>query len=181
VTVRPEIVNGTVIGGVSGQQTRFLLDGVDITEEHQGGTWIETSVDALQEFSVQQNAYSAEFHGAGGTFNAITKSGSNRCSENPLRTAQRLSASSSARPRGLDDSNPFLLLSLSATLTPIQCIVATNTTSGPHRTQSQMTTCETHALQTIDRRTPIPISRTLTALTPACRERGPGLPDPDLR
>jgi len=77
-TVRPEIVNGNVIGGISGQQTRFLLDGVDITEEHQGGTWIQTSVDALQEFSVQQNAYSAEFHGAGGTFNAVTKSGSNR-------------------------------------------------------------------------------------------------------
>ena len=76
-SVRPESVNGNVIGGVSGQQTRFLLDGVDITEEHQGGTFIQTSVDAIQEFSVQQNAYSAEFHGAGGTFNAVTKSGSN--------------------------------------------------------------------------------------------------------
>jgi len=76
--VRPEIVNGNIMGGVSGRQTRFLLDGVDITEEHQGGTWIQTSVDALQEFSVQQNAYSAEFHGAGGTFNIVTKSGSNR-------------------------------------------------------------------------------------------------------
>jgi hypothetical protein len=76
--VRPEIVNGNIMGGVSGRQTRFLLDGVDITEEHQGGTWIQTSVDALQEFSVQQNAYSAEFHGAGGTFNVVTKSGSNR-------------------------------------------------------------------------------------------------------
>jgi hypothetical protein len=75
--VRPEIVNGNIMGGVSGRQTRFLLDGVDITEEHQGGTWIQTSVDALQEFSVQQNAYSAEFHGAGGTFNVV-KSGSNR-------------------------------------------------------------------------------------------------------
>lgn len=76
-TVRPEAVNGNVIGGVSGWQTRFLLDGVDITEEHQGGTWIQTSIDALQEFSIQQNAYSAEFHGAGGTFNATTKSGTN--------------------------------------------------------------------------------------------------------
>ena len=70
-------VNGNVIGGVGGAQTRFLLDGVDITEEHQGGTWIQTSVDALQEFSVQQNAYSAEFHGAGATFNVTTKSGGN--------------------------------------------------------------------------------------------------------
>jgi carboxypeptidase family protein len=76
-TVRPEAVNGNIIGGVSGWQTRFLLDGVDVTEEHQGGTWIQTSVDALQEFSVHQNAYSAEFHGAGGTFNAVTKSGTN--------------------------------------------------------------------------------------------------------
>ena len=76
--MRPEIVNGNIMGGVSGRQTRFLLDGVDITEEHQGGTWIQTSVDALQEFSVQQNAYSAEFHGAGGTFNVVTKSGTNR-------------------------------------------------------------------------------------------------------
>jgi hypothetical protein len=75
--VRPEIVNGNIIGGISGRQTRFLLDGVDITEEHQGGTWIQTSVDAVQEFSVQQNAYSAEYHGAGGTFNVVTKSGSN--------------------------------------------------------------------------------------------------------
>jgi hypothetical protein len=75
--VRPENVNGNVIGGVAGGQTRFLLDGVDVTEEHQGGTWIQTSVDALQEFSVQQNAYSAEFHGAGATFNVTTKSGGN--------------------------------------------------------------------------------------------------------
>jgi carboxypeptidase family protein len=75
--VRPEIVNGNIIGGISGRQTRFLLDGVDITEEHQGGTWIQTSVDAVQEFSVQQNAYSAESHGAGGTFNVVTKSGTN--------------------------------------------------------------------------------------------------------
>ena len=87
--VRPEVVNGNVIGGVAGRQTRFLLDGVDITEEHQGGTWIQTSVDALQEFSVQQNAYSAEFHGAGATFNVTTKSGET-CSRERVRVpAQR--------------------------------------------------------------------------------------------
>src|SRR5687767_12183893 len=70
-------LNGSGFGGVTESQTRFLLDGVDITEEHQGGTWIQTSVDALQKFSVQQNAYSAEFHGAGATFNVTTKSGGN--------------------------------------------------------------------------------------------------------
>ncbi|HYW48183.1 MAG TPA: carboxypeptidase regulatory-like domain-containing protein [Bryobacteraceae bacterium] len=76
--VRPEYVNGAVIGGVAGLQTSFLVDGVDVTEQHEGGTWIEPSIDALQEFSVQQNAYSAEFKRAGGAFNATTKSGSNR-------------------------------------------------------------------------------------------------------
>ena len=75
--VRPELVNGNVVSGVRGSQTIFLLDGVDVTEEHQGGTWIQTSIDALQEFSIQQNAYSAEFAGAGGTFNSTTKPGSN--------------------------------------------------------------------------------------------------------
>jgi hypothetical protein len=75
--VRPENVNGNDISGVKGRQTSFLLDGVDVTEQHQGGTWIQTSIDALQEFSVQQNAYSAEFARAGGAFNATTKSGAN--------------------------------------------------------------------------------------------------------
>ena len=59
--VRPENVNGNVISGISGQQTVFLLDGADITEYHEGGTYIQTSIDALQEFSVEQNSYSAEF------------------------------------------------------------------------------------------------------------------------
>jgi Carboxypeptidase regulatory-like domain len=76
--VRPENVNGNVISGVPGSQTTFLLDGVDVTEQHQGGTWIQTSVDALQEFNVQQNAFSAEFARAGGSFNITTKSGANR-------------------------------------------------------------------------------------------------------
>ena len=75
--VRPENVNGNVISGISGQQTVFLLDGADITEYHEGGTYIQTSIDALQEFSVEQNSYSAEFSGGGGTFNSTTKSGTN--------------------------------------------------------------------------------------------------------
>ncbi|HSW51465.1 MAG TPA: hypothetical protein VLH09_14865, partial [Bryobacteraceae bacterium] len=74
---RPENYSGNIIAGVSGWQTTFLMDGVDVTEQHQGGTWINTSIDALQEFSVQQSAYSAEYGRAGGFFNATTKSGTN--------------------------------------------------------------------------------------------------------
>ena len=75
--IRPEAVNGTTISGVRGRQVSFYLDGADTSEQHQGGSWIQTSIDALQEFSVQQNAYSAEHSRSGSFFNAVTKSGSN--------------------------------------------------------------------------------------------------------
>jgi Carboxypeptidase regulatory-like domain len=58
LAIRPEVVNGNVISGIRGSATSFLLDGVDVSEQHQGGTFIQTSIDALQEFSVQQSPYS---------------------------------------------------------------------------------------------------------------------------
>ena len=75
--VRPEFFNGTTISGVRGRQVSYYLDGTDTSEQHQGGSWIQTSVDALQEFSVQQSAYSAEHSRSGSFFNATTKSGTN--------------------------------------------------------------------------------------------------------
>src|SRR5436190_15745857 len=75
--IRPEFFNGTTISGVRGRQVSYFLDGTDTSEQHQGGSWIQTSVDALQEFSVQQNAYSAEQGRSGSFFNATTKSGTN--------------------------------------------------------------------------------------------------------
>lgn len=73
--IRANYISGTAISGVRGVQTTFLLDGVDVTDHHQGGTLIQTSIDDLQEFSVMQNAYSAEFGSAGGILNMSTKSG----------------------------------------------------------------------------------------------------------
>jgi hypothetical protein len=78
LAIRPEIVDGNVISGIRGSATSFLLDGVDVTEQHQGGTFIQASIDALQEFSVQQSPYSAEYNRGGAFFNATTKSGTNR-------------------------------------------------------------------------------------------------------
>ena len=75
--IRPEFVNGTTISGVRGRQVSYYLDGTDTSEQHQGGSWIQASVDALQEFSVQQNAYSAEHSRSGSFYNATTKSGAN--------------------------------------------------------------------------------------------------------
>jgi len=78
LAIRPEVVNGNTISGIRGSATSFLLDGVDISEQHQGGTFIQTSIDALQEFSIQQSPYSAEYNRGGAFFNATVKSGTNR-------------------------------------------------------------------------------------------------------
>jgi len=66
IPIRANNENGTGISGVKGTMTSFYLDGVDITDHHQGGTLIQTSIDALQEFQIQQSEYSAEFRNAGG-------------------------------------------------------------------------------------------------------------------
>ncbi|MBV9442967.1 MAG: carboxypeptidase regulatory-like domain-containing protein, partial [Acidobacteriaceae bacterium] len=76
--IRANYISGTAISGVRGSQTAFLLDGVDVTDHHQGGTLIQTSIDGLQEFSVMQNAYSGEFGSAGGILNMSTKSGTDQ-------------------------------------------------------------------------------------------------------
>jgi hypothetical protein len=78
LAIRPEVVNGNVISGIRGSATSFLMDGVDVSEQHQGGTFIQTSIDALQEFSVVQSPYSAEYNRGGAFFNATTKAGTNR-------------------------------------------------------------------------------------------------------
>ncbi len=76
--IRANFESGTSISGVRGNQTSFFLDGVDTTDHHQGGTLIQTSIDALQEFQIQQSEYSAEFRNAGGVLNGTTKSGTNQ-------------------------------------------------------------------------------------------------------
>jgi hypothetical protein len=38
--IRANYISGTAISGVRGVQTSFLLDGVDVTDHHQGGTLI---------------------------------------------------------------------------------------------------------------------------------------------
>ncbi|HEX4065218.1 MAG TPA: TonB-dependent receptor [Acidobacteriaceae bacterium] len=77
LAIRPEIVNGNVISGIRGRAISFLMDGVDVSEQHQGGTFIQTSIDALQEFSVVQSPYSAEYNRGGAFFNATIKAGTN--------------------------------------------------------------------------------------------------------
>src|SRR6202790_919978 len=59
--IRANYESGTGISGVKGNQLSFFLDGADVTDHHQGGTLIQTSIDALQEFQVQKSENSAEF------------------------------------------------------------------------------------------------------------------------
>lgn len=70
--------NSFVANGTRGTLNNFLLDGIDNNSNDNGGLVLRTNVDAIQEFKIQTNSYSAEFGRSGGAVvNAITKSGTN--------------------------------------------------------------------------------------------------------
>jgi hypothetical protein len=67
-----------VINGGRGNMNEFLLNGTPNTNGIQGGANIFPSVDAVLEFKVETNNYSAEYgRASGGIFNVVTKSGTN--------------------------------------------------------------------------------------------------------
>ncbi|HEY7306338.1 MAG TPA: TonB-dependent receptor [Bryobacteraceae bacterium] len=76
-------VSGFSSNGQRPYQNNFMLDGLDNNSnalDYQGASVdvIRPNIDALQEFKVQTNAYSAEFgRGAGAVVNVALKSGSN--------------------------------------------------------------------------------------------------------
>jgi len=92
------------VNGNRAFQNAFLLDGVDNTSysnSFRGGNTqiVQPSIDALQEFKIQTNAYGAEFgRSAGAVINAVIKSGSN---------ALHGSAYEFHRNRSLDATNFF--------------------------------------------------------------------------
>jgi hypothetical protein len=75
---------GFSANGARSLQNNFLLDGVDNNSNlpdllNETNFVIQPSVEALQEFKVQTNAYSAEFgRGNGAIINAVIKSGTNQ-------------------------------------------------------------------------------------------------------
>ncbi len=70
--------NSFVANGTRGTLNNFLLDGIDNNSNDNGGVVLRTNVDAIQEFKLQTNSYSAEFGRSGGAVvNAIIKSGMN--------------------------------------------------------------------------------------------------------
>jgi Carboxypeptidase regulatory-like domain/TonB dependent receptor-like, beta-barrel len=80
---RDEQSYGFSAGGARSLQNNFLLDGIDNNSNltdllNETNYVIQPPVEALQEFKVQTNAYSAEFgRGNGAIINAVIKSGTN--------------------------------------------------------------------------------------------------------
>jgi hypothetical protein len=69
---------GVSIGGASGSENRFIVDGIDTTNLQNGSSGKTFVTDFLDEVQVKTSGYNAEFPGAtGGVVNAVTKSGSN--------------------------------------------------------------------------------------------------------
>ncbi len=72
-----------IANGVRAQLNNFMLDGVDnnakiVDQQNSSPVVIQPSIDALQEFRVETNNYSAEYgYSAGAVVNAIIKSGTN--------------------------------------------------------------------------------------------------------
>jgi hypothetical protein len=75
---------GFVANGVRSQLNNFMLDGIDnnekiVDQQNSSPVVIQPSVDALQEFKVETNNYSAEYgYSAGAVVNATIKSGTNQ-------------------------------------------------------------------------------------------------------
>ncbi len=66
------------VNGLRLQSNNFLLDGADNNEPFLGTAMATPSPDALSEFKILTNSFSAEFGGGGGSIvNIITRSGSN--------------------------------------------------------------------------------------------------------
>jgi hypothetical protein len=70
---------GGSIGGLRGRQNSFSIDGTDNNDPTVTTSTQQVIPDAVQELTVNQNIYSAEYgRGAGGQFNVITKTGTNQ-------------------------------------------------------------------------------------------------------
>src|SRR6185312_15467439 len=65
------------VSGGRQSKTEFLLDGISINEQLFDGVVLRPSVDAIQEFKVQSNSFSAEYGRGNAVINATIKSGTN--------------------------------------------------------------------------------------------------------
>jgi hypothetical protein len=94
---------GISIGGTRSEQNAFQLDGVSNTDQWDSGISFRPSIDAIEEFKIEVNNYSAEFgKGAGGQINVVTRSGTN----NFHGTLYEFHRNDAVQARNLFDRNP---------------------------------------------------------------------------
>lgn len=71
-------LSGISIGGASGSENKFYIDGVDVTDIRTGFQGQRASFDFIDLVQVKSSGFMAEYGGAsGGVINAVTKSGGN--------------------------------------------------------------------------------------------------------
>ena len=73
-----ELGQNASIGGASGAENRYLVDGIDTSDVSDGRIGTNVTFNFVQEVEVKTGGYEAEYGGAmGGIVNVVTKSGSN--------------------------------------------------------------------------------------------------------
>ena len=66
------------VDGGRTQKTEFIIDGAQNTETTYNGVRLSSSIDAIQEFKIESNAFSAEYGRSAAVVNVAIKSGTNR-------------------------------------------------------------------------------------------------------
>ncbi|HWQ55465.1 MAG TPA: TonB-dependent receptor [Bryobacteraceae bacterium] len=75
--IRSNYIN-VVMNGSRGHATSFLMDGVDTSEHHAGGTYVRPTVDAIEEFKTISNNFSAQYGRSPGLITTAIKAGTNQ-------------------------------------------------------------------------------------------------------
>jgi outer membrane receptor protein involved in Fe transport len=81
--IGPAPTSGLNIGGQRGRSTQVNVDGADFTDNSTNAARSTVSMEAVQEFQISTNSYTAEFGRAtGGVVNVVTKRGGNQFTGN---------------------------------------------------------------------------------------------------
>jgi outer membrane receptor protein involved in Fe transport len=101
---------GISLNGLRGASTNVLLDGAANNDEFSGSVGQQVPLDAVQEFSVISNSFSAQYGRAtGGIVNVLSKSGTNRLQGSAYEFFRNDSLATNTfdnKARGIDES-PF--------------------------------------------------------------------------